>query len=193
MKTICLSLSLGFLLLFPFVLKAQHKYEREYRIKTEMIPQSAKDFVDSIGSDSKVKWYREISLNGASIEAKFRHNKKKFSVEFDTLGNIQDVEFLIKKSEIVPAVYNKMEHKLESLYQKWKFQKIQKQYIGKPVEIITSINKNQPIESIRVSYEIVLKGKALGDTQLYEITFNAQGELQDILQIIQNKADHLEY
>ncbi|MFC5284611.1 hypothetical protein [Pedobacter alpinus] len=193
MKTESVILSIAFLLLFPFVLKAQQKYEREYRIKSEIIPQSALAFIDSIGPDSKVKWYKEISLNGVSTEAKFKHNKKKFSVEFDTLGHIQDVEFIIKKSEIINAAYVKIEHKLDSLYQKWKFQKIQKQYKGKPKEIINSINKNEPTDSVKVSYEIVLKGKVVGNTQLYEITFNEKGEIQDVLQIIQDNADHLVY
>ncbi|MGK0253981.1 MAG: hypothetical protein ACI9OE_001466 [Mariniflexile sp.] len=193
MKTKSIILSIGFLLLFPFVSKAQHKYEREYRIKSEIIPQSAREFIDSIGSDSKIKWYKEISLNDITIEAKFKYNKKKFSIEFDTLGVLQDVEFVIKKREIIPVVYNKIEHKLDSMYQKWKFQKIQIGYRGRCKDIITVINKNEPTDLIKVSYEIVLKGKTLGNLQLYEITFNEQGEIQAVLQIIQDKADHLEY
>jgi len=186
-------LSIVFLLLFPFVLKAQHKYESEYRMKSELIPQSAKRFIDSIGPDSKVKWYKEISLSGVSFEAKFKHKKKQFSIEFDTLGILQDVEFVIKKSEIAPKVYNKIEDKLDSLYQKWKFQKIQMNYVGSHNDLITLINKNEPSDAMKVSYEIVLKGKAPGNTQLFEITFNDQGEIQDIQQIVQDKADHLEY
>lgn len=193
MKTKSIILSIGFLLLFPFVSKAQYKYEREYRIKSEIIPQSAREFIYSIGSDSKIKWYKEINLNDITIEAKFKYNKKKFSIEFDTLGVLQDVEFVIKKREIIPEVYNEIEHKLDSLYQKWKFQKIQIHYSGKSRDIITVINKKEPTDSIKVSYEIVLKGKTLGNPQLYEITFNEQGEIQAVLQIIQDKADHLEY
>ena len=184
---------IGFLLFFQFDLKAQQKYEREFRMKTEMIPQSASRFINSIASDLKIKWYKEIGLDDVSFEAKFKHDKKKFSVEFDTLGILQDVEFVIKKSEIAPRVLKKIERKLDSLYDKWKFQKIQTHYTGSNSDLIKSINKNKPSETIKVSYEIVLKGKSLGNMQLYEITFNDQGEMQDTLQIIQDKADHLEY
>ncbi len=193
MKTASIILSIGFLLLFPFISKAQQKYEREFRIKSETIPQSAKEFIDSISADSKIKWYKEISLNDITIEAKFKYNKKKFSVEFDTLGKLQDVEFVIKKREISPEVYNKIELKLDSVYQKWKFQKIQIHYSGKSSHIVAAIRKNEPSDLIKIGYEIVLKGKNLEDTNLYEITFNEQGELKNILQIIQDKADHLEY
>jgi hypothetical protein len=193
MKTASIILSIGFLLLFPFISKAQHKYEREFRIKSETIPQSAKELIDSISADSKIKWYKEISLNDITLEAKFKYNKKKFSVEFDTLGKLQDVEFVIKKREISPEVYNKIERKLDSVYEKWKFQKIQIHYSGKSRDIVAAIRKNEPSDSIKIAYEIVLKGKNLEDTNLYEITFNEQGELKNILLIIQDKADHLEY
>jgi len=173
--------------------KAQHKYEKEYRMSSEMIPQSAKRFIDSIGSGIKVKWYKELSHNDVSFEAKFKYNSKIFSVEFDTLGMLQDVEFVIQKREIGSMVYNRIERKLDSLYQKWRFQKIQTHYTGSNSDLITSINNNKPSETIKISYEIVLKGKALGNTQLYEITFNDQGEIQDIKQIVQDKVDHLEY
>jgi len=193
MNTATIILLISFLWIFPFMSKAQQKYESEYRMNSTMIPQSAKRFIHTIGSDPKVKWYKEISLNDVSFEAKFKHNNKQFSIEFDTLGILQDVEFVIKKGEIAPKVYSKIERKLDSLYQKWRFQKIQTHYTGSNSDLITSINNNKPSETIKISYEIVLKGKALGNTQLYEITFNDQGEIQDIKQIVQDKADHLEY
>ncbi|OYX27262.1 MAG: hypothetical protein B7Z06_04530 [Flavobacteriales bacterium 32-35-8] len=192
MNTARIIIAIGFMF-FSFVAEAQQKYEREYRIKSEIVPQSAKEFIDSISSDSKIKWYKEISLNDITIEAKFKHDKKKFSVEFDTLGKLQDVEFVIKKREIIPEVYNQMERKLDSLFHKWKFRKIQKHYSGKSIDVVTSIRENEPSDSIKVSYEIVLKGKKIQYTQLYEITFNEQGEMENILEIIQDKADHLEY
>ena len=193
MKKLNLIITIGFLVLFPFWSKAQHKYEREFRIKTETIPQSAKDFVDSIGADSRIKWYKEISLNAITLEAKFKYNKKKYSVEFDSSGKLQDLEFVINKREINPEVYNSIERKLDSVYQQWKFQKIQIHYSGKNKDIISAIRRNQPDDAIKMAYEIVLKGKNNEETQLYEITFSEQGVLQNSLLIMQDKADHLEY
>ena len=193
MKQLKLILTLGFLVLFPFWLQAQHKYEREFRIKTETIPQSAKDFIDSIGADSRIKWYKEISLDDITMEAKFKHNNKKFSVEFDSLGKLQDLEYVINKSEINPEVYTIIERKLDSVYQKWKFQKIQIHYSGQNEDIISAIRRNERDHAINMAYESVLKGKNNNETQLYEITFSEQGALQKSLLIIQDKGDHLEY
>lgn len=183
----------SFILLYPFVSIAQQKYEREYRINSETIPKSATDFIDSISLNSKIKWYREISLDEVTIEAKFSHNKKKFSVEFDTLGKLLDVEIVLNKRELNAKVQNRINNELDSVYKKWKFQKIQLNYSGKGSHILAAIKQNEPSDSIKIAYEIVIKGKDLEGTYLYEITFNDQGELQNILEIIPDKADHLEY
>ena len=193
MKTRNILLFFSFLIIFPFVLKAQPKYEREYRIESEIVPLPAKEFIDSIGAGSKIRWYKEIGFNSVSLEAKFKYKNKMFSAEFDTLGNLQDVEYIIKKREISSIVYTKIEHKLDSLYQKWKFQKIQIHYNGKPSDILTAINKKEQNENVTLFYEIILKGKTEEGTELYELTFNHQGTLQKIQQIVQDKADHLEY
>ncbi|MDN5215108.1 hypothetical protein QQ020_23705 [Fulvivirgaceae bacterium BMA12] len=193
MKIKNIVLIITMLLLFPLVSAAQLKFEREYRIQPEVTPPTARAFIDAINPDLKIKWYKEESSQGISIEAKFIYVGKKYSIEFDTLGNIQDAEFIIKKSDINPVVYRNMEVHLDSLYNNWKFQKIQKQYKGKPEDIITSINNDKPNPAVETAYEIVLKGKSSGIAHLYEVTFNEHGEIHHFEQIIQEKADHLEY
>ena len=49
-------------ILFPFVSVAQYKFEREYRIKSVMIPQSASVFIDSINPDLKSNGTRKKAL-----------------------------------------------------------------------------------------------------------------------------------
>jgi hypothetical protein len=180
-------------LLVPFISKAQFKYEREFRIKYEQIPLAARYFIDSIGPTAKIKWYKEIGINSVSYEAKFKFRNKKYSVEFDTLGVLQDVEYIIKKKAINPIIYEQIEQTLDSLYQKWKIQKIQLQYKGQSKDILMAIHQEKNSHQITTSYEIVVRGKAQGIVQLYEISFSEQGVMNNISQIIQNKADHLEY
>lgn len=171
----------------------QHKYEKEYRIKNKAIPKVAKRFIDSIKTNGCIKWYKEIGVNTVSIEAKFKKNKTKYSVEFDTVGTFQDVEFIIKSSKIPPQVLKKMEHKLDSIYQKWSFKKIQIHYNGNSKKIIDIVNKSLDDKAVNKYFEIVLKGKIDNYTQLYEVTFNRLGAIKNISKIIRDKADHLEY
>jgi hypothetical protein len=79
---------------------SQLKYEREYRISKEEVPEEALAYIQKIGFDKKVKWYREEGLKSWSIEAKTRDNGQLYSIEFDSLGRIEDVEIKIKWKEV---------------------------------------------------------------------------------------------
>ncbi|MEL6254700.1 MAG: hypothetical protein AAFR87_22000, partial [Bacteroidota bacterium] len=72
--------------------QAQIKYEREYKLKPTEIPMPAKIFVDSCKFSTQITWYKEESQDGKSIEAKLKHKGKKYSIEFDTVGLLQDME-----------------------------------------------------------------------------------------------------
>ena len=82
---------------------SQEKYEKEYRIKTAKVPQAALEFIHSAGFAKKVKWYREEGLTSNSIEAKTKHHKTKYSIEFNTAGEIEDVEYIIQWEDM-PAL-----------------------------------------------------------------------------------------
>lgn len=179
--------------LLPFLSSAQYKFEMEYRIKSEAVPEPAQMFIDSIAPLKDLKWYKEVSMDSITIEAKFNHKRKKFSVEFDTLGNLQDAEFVIKEKDISPSILQNITPKLDSIYEKWKFRKIQLNYTGSGSDILQTIEKSQQVGSVKIAYEIVLKGKNKEGTSLYELTFSEEGELLKFLKIKQAKADHLEY
>ena len=74
----------------------QEKLERESRINSEEVPVTSLLFVDSLNFTRKVKWYREEGLAGVSIEAKSKKEGQKISVEFDSTGNIEDIEIQVE-------------------------------------------------------------------------------------------------
>lgn len=193
MKISALQLLVVAFLLLPFFSTAQHKFEREYRIKSAQVPDLAKEFVDSIGPTACVKWFQEESKQGTSIEAKFKHNQRNYSVEFDPSGNLQDVEFIVQKGRLPATVRQKIQQQLEEAYTKWRFLKIQLQYQGAPNAVLISIHQKKPSAGTAVFYEIVLKGKTSGMMHLYESTFDVNGTLLQTEQILQEKTDHLDY
>ncbi len=186
-------ISFIFLLFYPFKSNAQFKYEKEYRIKSKLIPQKAINYIDSINLDAKVKWFKEVGMEGISYEAKFKLNKRYYSVEFDSSGLVQDIEFIIKKAEIDSGIYKKLTLAFDSIFKQWKIQKIQLHINNYQIASFPFVSNNNPIVLKNMSYEIIIKGKNDQEQQLYEITFNYNGELQSTLQIIQDKTDHLEY
>ncbi|MDQ4139839.1 MAG: hypothetical protein M3142_04880, partial [Bacteroidota bacterium] len=109
----------------------QTKYEKEYRLKPQEVPVEARKFVDALRFSGKVKWYFEENLKGNSIEAKVTNNQKRYSLEFDTLGNLQDVEVQIDWLEIPEVTRNNISGSLDSEYSDYKINKIQVQYTGK--------------------------------------------------------------
>lgn len=172
---------------------SQLKFEKESRLKRADIPPAAFELVESLAIPGKIKWYSEESLTGSSVEAKFRFNKKHYSIEFDTEGKLQDVEVVIQVTEIPDKVKETIFKKLELEFDKYSIKKIQLHYPGKNPEILTVI-KNPPNEFTNsVKYELVVNGKTGNTTKQYEMVFDNHGILTEKKEIIQKNADNLEF
>ncbi len=174
----------------------QNKFEKESRINTDEVPEKGIQFISKVNTSSKVKWYFEQGLTDNSYEAKTKISNRKYSIEFDTLFNIQDVEIEISQSEMPKPTISKIEMVLDSIYKKHSISKIQIQYQGDKKTLIEVINNNS-IENlspkVKTQYEIIVKCKSTGRPKLYEFTFDAEGKLISKKEIIFNTSDHLEY
>lgn len=174
---------------------AQVKYEKEYRLNQEQVPTIALDFVDKLGFEKKVKWYKEEAIDKTSIEAKTKHLSKKYSVEFNSDGEIEDIEIKIKAAEVPAEVYQSIIQYLNTNYQKVKICKIQLQLSGESNALIQTIN-NQDIKdnsTITTRYEIVLNAKENRKYQKLEYLFNHQGDMLHKAMILLKNTDNLEY
>lgn len=172
---------------------AQQKFEKESRIKVDEVPESAKQFIGNLQVKGKVKWYLEESLEGTSIEAKFKRNAEKYSVEFSPSGEIQDVEIEIKQKAIASDVYAKIDEALKATFSSYKLIKIQKQLIGEQTNLLNALQQQVALDSITKNFEIVLKGVNEEGRKWYEYTFSEEGELLDKSVIIFRNTDNLEY
>lgn len=171
----------------------QTKYEKEYRLKLQEVPLDARKFVEALPFSEKVKWYFEENLKGNSIEAKVTSNQKRYSLEFDTLGNLQDVEVQIDWMEIPEASRNNISETLGSQYSDYKINKIQVQYTGE-VATLLSLLKNQKTNNwYSTKYEIIVKGKKNKQLKLYEITFSQTGGVITIAEVIFRNIDNLAF
>jgi len=83
-----------------FTSYSQIKFEKEYRIKEDQVPKQAAMFIKKAFDNIKVKWYKEESHEGKTIEAKTVVDGIKHSMEFDTLGTTLDVERTVKLSSL---------------------------------------------------------------------------------------------
>ncbi len=173
--------------------QAQVKYEKESRIKAEEVPAKALTFIKKCQLDSRIKWYREKNMKDASVEAKVRIRGSKYSIEFDTLGNIQDVEFIIGFDDMAQAIREKVNRQFDSLFKRHKIIKIQRQYTATPQilqQLIRSGNSQQPFST---RYEIVMAGKKEKMMKKFEILTDGQGKIIKQSRIIPKDMDNLIY
>ena len=171
----------------------QVKYEKEYRIDEGRIPENIKSYLNTITFKNKIKWYKDEALNKYTYEAKTSHNNLNFSIEFDSLGIIEDVEFEIEWKNIPKLTQKNIEIYLDSVYQKKKIIKVQVQYTGKSENLIDVIKDIELKNRLTRKYEIVLKGKENKKFQMMEYLFSNEGKFEDKAIIIMKNTDNLEY
>lgn len=162
------------------------KIEREESITKEEFPSKAYTVVQSLNTDNKqVRYFKETDGERSSYEAKFKLNGRRYSVECDTEGNIQDVEITIKKKEISKAIWNLIKKELAKENERFKVTKIQEQYV-KSDDLKNHINAGQ-----NDNYEISVSFKSKRKIYRKEYLFNAAGEVLKIRDVKRQEYDFL--
>ncbi len=190
-----------FLLVFCFFgglfqangLFAQVKYEREYRLKPDQVPLAARTFLTACQFEAKIKWYGEESASGTSVEAKVKHGQKRYSIEFDTLGQIQDVEVEQEWEGLPPATQTTIQQILSQQFERHKLGKVQLQWTGTDSVLQALIRGESPDLPYTTKYEIILRGKDNEGVHGYEYLFDEQGELEHRARIVFRNTDNLDY
>lgn len=172
---------------------AQEKFEKESRIKQRDVPQKALDFIESANIKGKMKWYLEQGLNRKSIEVKFQQNRKRFSVEFDTLGTIEDVEIELKATELPASLNNTINTQLQDDCIKYKIEKIQVQYSGSEEQLLAKLKNLSSVQNLVTKYEVVVKCTSKNNVELLEYLFTDTGTVLSVSTIVFKNSSHLEY
>jgi hypothetical protein len=172
---------------------AQDKIEREYRIKREKVPELAlKWFDEAFPETGKVNWYFEESSGKGSYEAKFKWEGRKYSVEFDTTGYVEDIEIDIPWKKIPVETRKNLEVFFESNYSRHKLMKIQKQHTASP-EVLLDFILNGNLNGLAIRYEIEYHGKSETENELWEGLFNSEGNPEKVRKIILAPTNNLEF
>ena len=177
----------------PQSVSAQNKYESESRLQEELVPAKALYFIDSLQTGASIRWYLEQGLQSSSIEAKFTSKRQNHSVEFDTLGNIEDIEVEMKWSDLPPTLQDSISASLKGDCENYKVRKVQIQYSGSPSSLITKIKSGDLKEGCTVKYELVVKCNTFSDAVLYEFLFSDTGEQEGRSKIVFKNSSNLEY
>ncbi|MEO6000592.1 MAG: hypothetical protein ABIN89_27335 [Chitinophagaceae bacterium] len=154
----------------------------------------ARTYVENLFPKSKkIKWYWEENLQGVSIEAKINENKKTYSIKFDTLGALHDVELTQKFLELAIDVQQNITNYFQNQYDRYKIRKIQIQWIGDPDVLRSLIKKEETNKKYTTRYEIEFSGRKNKDLESYESLFDDGGKHMETKQIITRNLNHLIY
>jgi hypothetical protein len=179
-----------------FSIKAQEKYEREYRIRKKEFPIKALQLIDTKLDDArKIKYYKEIDSSITSFEVKFKKARLWYSIEFDTNGNLEDVEIKIKSVDMPNDSYVAIERYLHNTFSLFKIKKIQQQYKATTLTSTDTTLKNafQNLLLPSVNYELTVAGKKEEKYEDFEILFDSEGNFKSIRKSLPPNYDHILY
>jgi len=190
-----LNASITFLLivLYSCNVFAQEKFEKESRIKRQSVPSKAVQFIDSLNFKNKVKWFLEEGLERKSIEAKFKNKKKRYSIEFDTLGNVEDIEIEIHWKELQTQIKDSICFHLNNNCLKYKIIKVQIQFSGNQSQLLSKLKTTGSTQNLTTKYEVIVKCNSKNSIDLFEYLFSDAGKPLSISKIIFKNSSHLEY
>ena len=153
-----------FLLLLPAGSSAQ-KIEIEKRISADEMPVEAMTWLEMRFPDrDRSRYYEEMSDAGRTVEAKFRHQAGRYSVEFFTDGRWKETEREVPFEDLPPAVREAINRQLEDFFRRHRVIRAQEQLT----------------EGTVTGYELEIKGKSADHLGYFEGQFDAAGEQRRI-------------
>ncbi|WP_350286411.1 hypothetical protein [uncultured Croceitalea sp.] len=174
---------------------AQTKQERELRIAEDELPENVLQHLkDYITSAKRLRFYKEQDGTKSSYEVKFKKDKLHYSVEFDENGTLEDVEFIIKPTDIPEDTYLSITAYLNKTFKKPRVKKIQQQYLAKDgthKNVLKNAFQNLLIQQL--NYELIISSKDDSGFNEYELTFNAEGKHLLTRKAVKSKYDHVLY
>lgn len=167
------------------------KFEREARIGSKAVPPAALALVNGCaGKLGKVRWFREYSDQGISYEAKY----KIYSLEFDTLGRLQDIEIDIRLNKIPQGSLSAIQKTLSDRYEYYKIEKAQEQWTGDSDDLKQRFCLGNGNVAFELRYELEMRTESKqGGVERYEALFDMAGNLLQTKRIANPDDEHLEY
>jgi hypothetical protein len=181
------------LILFSNTLNGQElKNEKEVRISSSDAPLSAQSTIDNYKVRKKVKWYKQTNFEHVSFEAKFRKQGDFYSVSFDTLGEVIDIEKLIKRKDLDHKEQEKIDTIFCRAFDKFKIIKCQIQFTSDTYNLNKFFENEIYKERADVNYEIEVEGKS-NNWLKFEFLINSEGLILRKREIVDVSTENLNY
>lgn len=188
-------LLLTVLMILPIFASSQDKkIEKEEDVDRDQMPAIAQQYLRiNLPRDiNKLRFYHETDGEKESYEAKFKFQGNRFSVEFNEMGHLEDIEVQIKKRNLDKQIINNIEYYLESQHDRYKIEKIQAQYLSPEKVDDVTMQRAKKIDDLKPdNYEIIVATKNQGKLKKFEMLFDPAGNFVNEREIIRNSYDYL--
>ena len=171
----------------------EFKKEKEIGISKKYVPDEALEITNEFNIKRKKKWYRQTNFDTTSYEVKFKWNSHFYSVEFDTTGQILDIEQLVKWEEIEQKHRKQLNKIFENRFDKYKLIKCQIQYTGDKKSLNTFFKSGEIDERLTIRFEIEIEGKSDKSWKKYEFLVTSEGKVKRERIIIGRSTENLNY
>ncbi|MCI4651394.1 hypothetical protein [Phaeodactylibacter sp.] len=148
------------------------KYEREARIKAAEMPAPALTYLAKTYPErSRTRHYEEHSRQGKEenlqrfFESKFKMDGYRYSVKFDSLGALYDVERIVAFEQLPSPARQVIEEDLGNTFRHFRIEKIQERYA--------------PSGQL-IGYEIEIRGKRNNTVGQFELQYSPDGTRQSL-------------
>jgi len=175
---------------------SQTKNEKEERITESEFPEAAIEVIKNLPDDCKrFKFYKETDGEKQSFEVKFKHKRKRYSLEFSEDGVVEDLEVLTKFKTINEEKKSKIEGYFKSRFNKYKLIKVQKQFVyHEKLDALTFANdilNNTSTEA--PNFEIIAEVKTEKKRDIREFTFDESGSFVNFRILNPTSYEHVLY
>lgn len=171
---------------------AQEKVEKEESIQKSEVNSQALSFVEAANFGKKIRWYKEYGIKKESIEAKVKFRRNWFSIEFDSNGNLEDIEQVIKFRKLPKNVRTVISDDLAKRFDKFRVLRTQLQWLEDPKTLLTFFNDKNGRPAAE-GYELEVEGFLDGKISTYEVTCTNSGEILSVLQYVPRPTDNLDF
>lgn len=169
------------------------KFEREYRLSSAEVPAGPAAFVAAIEPDRRLKWYREESEKGTGLEAKFRRDGSHYSVEFDSTGQLLDIEVLVDWQTVPATAREGICDMLNGRFAKFRIRRLQRQWTGPDELLLRQVREGGKQPGVQTRYELVVRGRTDKGLTGLELLFDEQGRILEESRIVDRNTDNLDY
>ncbi len=177
---------LGLTILASSIASAQEvKQEVEKRIDAEEMPPAALDYLNTLrGTKRKLHFYMEHDGEHQSYEAKFKIKHAKYSVEFNSEGQLEDIEILQTPKKMGSAL-TAVKQYLETNFERYRIEKIQSHF-EKGQDFDTSDPGNPD------AWELIVATKnSENKLERFEMTFDVTGKYLKSRKVVRRSYEFL--